>query len=88
MTYYYSDPEREEDTYSLPDVEVFEVKENELTRDCEDNNRGMCDDTEHYHEAGWYYWYSFPGCMPEGDANGPYKSEEEAIQAMRDEAEG
>jgi len=27
---------------------------------------------------GWYYWTCFPGCMPEGDATGPFKSEEDA----------
>lgn len=30
--------------------------------------------------AGWYYWCCFPGCMPEGDAVGPFKSELAAQQ--------
>ena len=28
--------------------------------------------------AGWYFWSCFPGCMPEGDPNGPYETEDEA----------
>ena len=28
--------------------------------------------------AGWYYWTCYPGCLPEGDAIGPFKTEFEA----------
>jgi hypothetical protein len=27
---------------------------------------------------GWYWWACFPGCLPDGDPSGPYKSAEEA----------
>jgi hypothetical protein len=27
---------------------------------------------------GWYWWACFPGCMPDGDAMGPFKTQEEA----------
>lgn len=27
---------------------------------------------------GYYYWYCFPGCMPEGDPIGPFGSRDEA----------
>ncbi len=30
-------------------------------------------------EAGWYWWPCFPGCLPDGEANGPFSTEEEAI---------
>lgn len=30
--------------------------------------------------AGWYWWPSFIGCLPDGDPNGPFDSEEEAIK--------
>jgi hypothetical protein len=36
--------------------------------------------------GGWFYWYCFPGCMPEGSPMGPYPSREAAIQACRDDA--
>jgi hypothetical protein len=38
------------------------------------------------HEPGWYWWPCFPGCMPDGDAQGPYKSEDEAIEAAQENA--
>lgn len=30
--------------------------------------------------AGWYYWTCCPGCMPDSDAFGPFKTEELARQ--------
>lgn len=75
--YIYSDPSREGDKWSLPDVEVFYIHE----MGHEDPDR-----PGEYLPPGWYYWYCFPGCMPEGDPNGPFKSEQVAIDAARDEA--
>lgn len=37
--------------------------------------------------AGWYYWFCFPGCMPEGEPIGPYETEQAAVEAMRGEVE-
>jgi len=28
--------------------------------------------------AGWYWWSCQPGCLPDGEPNGPYSSEAEA----------
>lgn len=36
---------------------------------------------------GWYYWWCFPGCLPDSDACGPYGSEELAIAAAAEECE-
>ena len=71
MTQYYSDPAREHDAYALPDLEVF-----------------WADDIQRYDEpeflpAGWYYWFCFRGCLPEGEANGPFTSEAEALADAR-----
>jgi len=30
-------------------------------------------------EAGWYWWACFPGCLPDGDAVGPFDNEAEAL---------
>ena len=30
-------------------------------------------------DPGWYWWPCFPGCMPDGDAIGPFLTEEDAI---------
>ncbi len=34
--------------------------------------------------AGYYYWFCFPGCLPESEPIGPYDSEEEAYDAALD----
>ncbi len=75
MSQFYSDPSRETDTYALPDCEVFYVKAGELTWG---HFQEPC-------EAGWYFWFCFPGCMPDSDPSGPYKTEAEAIKAAREQ---
>jgi hypothetical protein len=30
--------------------------------------------------AGWYWWPCFPGCLPDGDAVGPFQTEREAVE--------
>jgi hypothetical protein len=41
------------------------------------------DDREKYAESdfpeGWYYWFCFPGCMPDSDPIGPFTTEAEAL---------
>lgn len=37
-------------------------------------------------EGGYFYWYCFPGCLPEGSPMGPYKTYKEALEAAQDEA--
>ena len=32
---------------------------------------------------GWYWWACCPGCMPDGEAMGPFASHEEAINDAR-----
>jgi hypothetical protein len=36
--------------------------------------------------GGWFYWYCFPGCMPDSDAIGPFESRAEALKAALDDA--
>ena len=31
-------------------------------------------------QAGWYWWPCFPGCLPDGDAVGPFQTEREAVE--------
>ncbi len=32
---------------------------------------------------GWYWWSAFPGCLPDGEACGPFKTSREAMQDAR-----
>jgi hypothetical protein len=36
-------------------------------------------------KAGWYWWFCLPGCLPDSEPYGPFKTEEAAIRAMRKE---
>jgi hypothetical protein len=29
-------------------------------------------------ERGWYWWACFPGCLPDGEPSGPFKTAKEA----------
>lgn len=72
--YIYSDPSRASDTTALPNVEIW-------YEPC-DTTRG--------HEClpkGWYWQACFPGCLPDGEPNGPFASEREAIEDCQDEPE-
>ena len=37
--------------------------------------------------GGWFYWYCFPGCLPDSDAIGPFASPAEAKKACREESQ-
>ena len=75
MAFVYSTQDREEDEYGLPNVEVFYCQKGEY----------LIDD-EHVAKAGWYWWACFPGCLPDGDPVGPFKTEAEATaDALEDE---
>jgi hypothetical protein len=75
MSYIYSDPSRETETFALPNVEVFYVSPMEVNY-----NLANMDHADEYTitEAGWYWWSCFPGCLPDGDWNGPYETEHAA----------
>lgn len=73
MSQIYSDPSREVDPVALPDMETFYHEGGEL---------GDVLDAES--EAGWYYWFCLPGCLPDSDPIGPFETEEEAIDAARE----
>jgi hypothetical protein len=66
----YSDPTRENETYALPDVEVWYQGDAKQDSDCDG--------------PGWYYWFCFPGCLPDSDPFGPYDTQAAAIAAMRE----
>ena len=36
--------------------------------------------------GGWFYWYCFPGCMPDSEAVGPFATHAEALADAQDYA--
>lgn len=71
----YSDPRRENEPTSLPDVEVFFMTPEEAIRHTEQS-----DDDSLGYEPGWYYWFCFPGCLPDSEPIGPFGTEQEALE--------
>ena len=78
---HYSNPDRESDPHALPDVEVFYRTKKANAQD------GWTDGDGDPLDEGWFYWFCFPGCMPDSDAMGPYATEWEAINAAREAVE-
>jgi hypothetical protein len=52
---------------SLPNAETFFVGPREIL--------GV--------RTGWYWWACFPGCLPDGEASGPFRTEAGAIKDAR-----
>lgn len=73
MSYIYSDPGRALDPHALPDVEVFYA----TAAECIEFGTG----------AGWYYWFCFPGCLPDSDPIGPFETEASAVAAAQEDSQ-
>lgn len=71
MSQHYSNPNRESDPYALPDLEVFKVRDGEPDPPRDDDGTPL--------ESGWYYWYCFPGCLPDSSPVGPFATKAEAL---------
>lgn len=76
---FYSDPSRESAPYALPDCEVFYRSESE------NRAEDWLDADDDPMPSGYYYWFCFPGCMPDSDAFGPFPSAEAAIASAQSE---
>lgn len=96
MSYHYASDEDERDPHRLPSIETFFVEAKEFDPESDhtwmgeraQEEMGDESDPERLAEVqadleGWYWWNCFPGCLPEGEANGPFRSEREALQAAR-----
>ena len=90
MAKHYSNPSRESDPHALPDVEVFMA----TWAECPECSRLLISDTLCVQMAcpdcdrqpiarkqgeGWFYWYCFPGCLPDSEPSGPFATEAEAL---------
>lgn len=74
----YSNPERADDPYALPDVEVFWHDAHYDDGDC------WKDEDGDPLPSGWYWWTCLPGCLPDGLPNGPFETKAEAIADAQD----
>ena len=83
MTQVNSDPSREAEPTALPNVEVFWL---DYWPDYGNHPNGsqIAKDYPLLSVPGWYYWFCFPGCLPDSDPVGPFDSEQEAIADAQD----
>jgi hypothetical protein len=73
-----SDDNTNNDPDFLPDgVEIFHRSEVENQVD------GWVDSDGGTLGEGWYWWSCFPGCLPDSDPFGPFKTEREAIDDFK-----
>lgn len=77
MAQFYSDPSRAADAHALPDCEVFHLSAADI------KSGDMRDDDGDRYKPGWYFWFCFPGCIPDGAPLGPYDTQDEAIASAR-----
>jgi hypothetical protein len=76
----YSDPNRENDPYALPNVEVFYISRQEM----EGYGRGSVWFVDgEWREEGYYYWYCLPGCLPDSEPIGPFTTLSAALEDAR-----
>lgn len=54
--------------------ETFEVKASRTAVEVEGNEPL---------EPGWYWWACFPGCLPDGEPEGPFETEREAVASAQ-----
>lgn len=73
----YSNPARESDPHALPDIEVWY---HGACAFCEGERPDVCNG------KGWYYWFCFPGCLPDSDPVGPFATEAEALEDAQSQA--
>ena len=104
---FYSDPSRENEKWSLPDCQAFQLTAEEVAETMEDEIYNLMKRKEfrlasmsprvrekmietlieeNGVKGGWFYFYCFPGCLPEGDPVGPFATCDEAIKACQEEA--
>ncbi len=50
-----------------------------LVADCTD-----CETTNELTDRGWFYWFCFPGCLPDSEPFGPFATEDEALDDARE----
>jgi len=81
----YSNPSRESDPHALPDVEVFYMNANDIA--AASQGTYWHEDESSYAEPGWYWWPCFPGCLPDGDPNGPFATQAEALADAQDNSD-
>jgi hypothetical protein len=74
----------DEDGEEYGSFETFYIDETMLSSAPLPEGHEKPDANSEWTEPGWYWWACSPGCLPDGEANGPFETEEQAIADARD----
>ena len=84
MAQIYSDPKQANEQGALPDVKTFQVNHTSWCMELDEfmNPKLNCRIGTHTGSLldGWYWQSCLPGCLPDGEPNGPFDTEQEAIE--------
>ena len=76
--YAYSDPNRENDENALPNIEISFLGALTIQQE------GLTYEDGEPLEEGWYWQAGFPGCIPDGEPNGPFPAQADALANARE----
>jgi hypothetical protein len=62
-------------------VQVFYIDAKRALAERQQAVKDILTDGTQFTSAGWWYWVCTPGCLPDSDAHGPFRSE---LRAYRD----
>lgn len=72
---------RADDNSEYGSFKVFYWSEAEAKAFGESGAYGITEGDELLLEAGWFWQFGFPGCLPTSDAFGPFETEADALAA-------
>ncbi len=86
MTHYYLDENDANSDWTLPNVWITQFTTNELQEYFNSQTEWTGYEAENAEEttARFMACFCMPGCLPDSDWNGPFDTEQEAINYMRD----
>ncbi len=79
MTQFFLAPARVTDTHALPDGETFQIATIDDAKNFEVQS-GIENVDDYRDLIGWYWRACLPGSSPDGEPNGPFKTDREAIK--------
>jgi hypothetical protein len=76
----------QDDTWGDDLLEVVGLEDDDIDPDVARRVRSAVEE-ETRKLAGWYFWFCQPGCLPDSEPDGPYPTEQKAIEAAWDLSE-
>jgi hypothetical protein len=98
MSQYYMNPSDVNDPTKLPNILIMfcqygyckecrslRISEVGIKREaCNDPECKLEDVSVEITDAGWFWWFCLPGCVPDSEPNGPFEREDLALADARE----